>query len=536
MEKLKKFSLFLIPLFIVISIVFYVIRGAYSQITQISFLISIIIVIFVLILNYQNVLNFFKKTGGLKSAVFLIQFFLLLGSLMFFYLFVSTLNIKLDLTKGKLYTLTDESLRILKNVTNEMKVYYFKPANISDPVLDYIETLLKRYSEKNKNIVLKFVDPIQNRAMAIDYDIKENGSVVFESEKKKIIVSPKKVIDQNIETGEIFYKGEEVFTKAIKNLLFYKPRNVYILQGHGEITPYDGSHYGFKKVFELLAQENIKLRELNLMKIPEIPSDCSLIIIGNPKAHFLVEELDKLALYLENGGNILVLLEYETDFTINDILRRAGLFYLENLIVEDEDYLPQLGRTTIFPNFASHEITKPLIENRKIVFLQTAAGILSLPDEEKEKEYEFEISPLLTTSKTAWGEVSKSEILSNKVLKDKKDLKGPLNIAYAVKRKSKSSGVTSRIGAIGDTDLINNLNIDKYSNFEFFINLVNFLLGREEEVGIKPRKAGLESFKLSGYEKRFLGVLAFFPLIIFILPGIIVILYRKGQKRKANIY
>ncbi|MCX7820490.1 MAG: GldG family protein [Brevinematales bacterium] len=531
MEKLKKYSLFLIPIILLLSIIFYIIWGAYSIYTQIFFVSAFIILIAIGIINYKTLLEIAQKTSSIKKFLFLTQFAFLFGGLVFSYLFLSTINFKIDFTKERLYSLSSETTKILKNLTNDVNIYFFKPSSMSDPVLDYIDNLLKRYKEKSTHIKLKTVDPIQNRTMALDYDVKENGSIVFETDKGKIIVSPRKVIDQNMETGEIYYKGEEAFTKAIKNLTLYKPRNVYVLQGHGEINPFDKSFYGFRTLFELLQQENIKLRELNLLKTPEIPPECNLIIIGNPRNDLSPEELDRINLFLDNGGNLLLLLEYETTFTLNDILSKAGVFYLENLVVEDEGYLPQLGRTTIVPNFIDHEITKNLINNRKIIIMPTTVAILEMP--EKDKNYNFEIFPLLSTSKSAWGEVSKEEIKANKVKYDKKDLKGPLNLAYVIKRKL--NNFESRIGIIGDSDFVNNANVDKYSNFEFFMNLINYLLGREEEVGISPKISGIKPFRLSGTEKRLLQILAFIPLIIFILPGIFVIIQRKRlYKSKDN--
>jgi len=539
MERLKKLVWPLFACVILINIVFYIIWDSYHIITRISFLATLLVLISIIILNFEDVKKFFIKGFSKGRFLFLIQIVLLFAISVFLYILSSSINFKMDFTSGRLYSLTPETKKLLSTITNEVKILYFKPLNLSDPVLDYIENLLKRYVERNKNLKFKIVDPIQNRAMAVDYEISENGSVVFQSEQGKIVVSPRKVVDQNIETTELIYRGEEVFTKTLKNLLVSKPKNVYILQGHGEINPNDKSYYGFNTLIKYLKQENVQLKELNLLKTPEIPLDCNLIIIGNPKKSFSVEELDKIANYLDEGGNILVMLEYETDFTINDILRRAGCFYLENIIVEDEDYLPQLGRTTIVPNFIEHEITKPLISTRKIIFMPSCVGILTLPQNQLDtNNYSYEIFPLLTTSKTAWGEINKIEIMSNRVKKDSKDLAGPLSIAFYVKRVTKDKNIEARIGIIGDTDFVNNLNIDRYSNFEFFINLINYLLKREGEVGINPKVSGIKGFKLASSERRFLQIICFLPLVLFLIAGFAIVIQRKKivilKKKEKN--
>ncbi len=539
MQRIKFITIILTLSLLLLSIIFYIIFGIYVIPAEISYIATFITIIFYLVLNWNEIVRFIKKsnsqTGMYKAAQFLIIF----GILIFVYLISDTLSWKLDLTESRLYTLSDETVKVLQGITNNLSILYFKPAALTGPYFDYQENLLKAYIEKNNKLKLTKIDPYQNRAMAVDYDIKEDATVVFEYNGSKAYIPFKNIVEMDRDTGKVNYKGEQAFTGAIKSLSLSKPKIVYVLSGHGEINPNDRSNRGYQNIFTRMSQDNIKLNQLNLLKTPEIPENCSLLIIGNPVHTFAVDELDRINTYIAEGGNVLVLLEYETHITINDILRQMGLFYIQNLVIEDQDYNPQLGKTTIIPNYIGSEITLPLAKKNIPVIMPTAVGIQVLDEKFRVSKDKYEITPLLVTSKSSYGEISSNEILSGKVSQDKNDLKGPLTIAYAVKRfitnitsvknSEETNVVESRMVAFGDSDFINNTYDEKYGNSDLFLNAVNFLLKREAGITIRPKTSEVTGFQLTGSERRFLTIFAFALGFFYIIPGLIIIIRRRSH-------
>ncbi len=367
--------------------------------------------------------------------------------------------------------------------------------------------------------------------MTVDYNIKEDATVVFEYLGNKFYVGIKNILEIDQQTGKVTYKGEQAYTSALKSLILSKPKNVYVLAGHGKINPYDRSNRGYEGIFEKLTQDNIKLNQLNLLKFPDIPADCSLLIIGNPVNTFAVDELDKIDNYIAGGGSVLVLLEFETHVTINDMLRQMGLFYIQNLVIENEDYNSQLGRTTIIPQIIAGEITLPLVKNNIPVIMTTAVGIQVLDEKDRVSKDKYEIVPLLRTSKESFGEVSSKKIMSGTVMFDKNDLKGPLVVAYSSRRlkNEETNTIESRMVVFGDSDFINNVYFEKYGNSDLFLNAVNYLLKREAGITIRPKTSGITGFQLTSSERRFLTIFAFAVGILYILPGIFIVVRRRSR-------
>jgi hypothetical protein len=540
--KVKVFSLFLALGLLVASIVLYVVFGLFAIVTKASFGLTVVAFILYVILNRDEILRFFKKSASVTTFYKILQIGMVFGILVFIYLLSDFLSWKLDLTSGRLYSFSEETKSVLKGITNDFNILLFKSPDMRSPLLDYQENLLKAYAEKNKRVHLEKIDPIQNSPKAFDYNVKEGGAAVFEYQGNKITVDLKKIFDRDQETGDISYKGEEVFTKTIKSLLASKPKNVYLLVGHGEGNPYDRGNNGFKGIFEKISEDNVKLNQLNLLSIPEIPVDCSLIVIVNPVKPVFPEELDKIVNYMRQGGSVLVLLEYQAHITINDILRQMGLFYLENLAIEDEDYNPQLGRTTIIPKFVPGEMTSLLIQNRIPVEMRTAVGILELPLQERPKDSVYEIIPLLKSSKNSFGETSRNEISSGKVSFDKRDLKGPLSLGYAVRAKRQSvlntrdgettNTVESRMAVFGDADFVNNTYFERGGNADLFLNTMNFLLKREAAITVRPKKSAVTGFQLTGSERRFLTIFAFSIFVLYLMPGVFIFLKRRSKVKE----
>lgn len=539
MNKWNGIAIISLGLLMLASLVLYILFGTAAVVTQVVLSLTGLGLLAFTGLNYKTLAVFFKKSGNITGLAKVAQVVIITGVFVFLYLITDSFSWKLDLTSSRLYSLSPETRKILSSVTNDIKVYYFRSPELSTPLHDYQENLIKAYVEKCSHLKYRKIDIVQNRTMAVDYDIKDGATVVFEQNKSKMTVSFNQLFDQDRQNQKLIYKGEQAFTTAIKSLSLSKQKNVYVLQGHGELNPMDGGYSGYKGIFVRLQDENIKLTELNLTKMAQIPADCSLLIIGNPKYPLSVDELDRIANYTTEGGNLLVLLEMESDITVNDILRQMGLFSLPNLVVEDQDAAPELGRINIMPQLLNSDITAPLARNRLFVVLPTARAVQTLPEDQRVSKDRYVLTPIMRTSKTAFGETSREEIARDKVIQDKKDLKGPLVLGCTSQRFKDSitttregdvtNSVESRMVVIGDSDFVNNVNFDKYGNSDLLLNSVNYLLKRDADITIRPKTSEITGFQLTSSERRFLSIFAFSLCVLYFVPGVIIVLMRRRK-------
>lgn len=545
MENMKKLNIIIlagVSGLIFASIILYVYMGIYALPSRIVFLAAIASIIIFIGLNYRAIPGFFKKSGMLAGINKTFQLIAVIAILVFIYLLSGMFPLKLDLTASRLYSLTGETLSLLNRLTNDVNVYYFKQPDKSDQVLDYEENLLKIYSEKSGHFKLSTIDPNQNKTLANQYNVTESGTVVFDYKGMSASVPAKKVISSDSQTGGINYIGESAFTTALMSVNAGRTPNVYLLQGHGEFNFSDKGEMGYSEITEKMKEQGLNVKMLNLMNYPEIPADCGLIIIGNPVRTFSADEMDRIDNFLNLGGSVLVLLELETHVTINDILRQMGLYYYQNLAVEDQDYSPQYGRTTILPQLVPNEITMPLIRNNIGAVMPQACAILEIPEKDRSGGGdEFTLKPFLRTSKNSFGEVSVKKIKSGIAQQDKEDITGPLVIGYAAKKvhndisTTRQGQITNRYEArmvvFGDSEFINNTYMNTGGNSDLFLNSVNYLLKREEEISIRPKTTAVSSFQLSSSEQRMLSVIAAAVFLLYILPGIIVTI---GRKRRVK--
>jgi hypothetical protein len=544
METKQKFDIRLLSwiasgILLVLAVVFYVVFGSFGIPTRVTFVLAALAVIGAGVVNRDDVVSFFRRGGTITGITRIIQFAVIALLLVFVYLLSDSLPFRIDLTSSRLYTLSDETKMLLRQVTNDMRVISFKPAGMQGPLVEYQQGLLKAYAERNPKIKLEVIDPQVNRGAALDYDIKDDGTVVFEYQGNRIQRPINAIVQNDQQSGKTIFQGEIVYTGVLKDLLASKPKDIYVLVGHGELSPGAKGNSGYNEIFEKLQAENARLHALDLTRSPVIPAGCSLLFIGNPVRPIPPGELDLIRNFIEDGGSVLVSLEFETTPLINDIIREAGLFSLPSMIIEGEYYNPQLGQSVIMPKILGSEITMPLIRGQLPVVMRTARAVQQLPESERESNATYFLYPLLKTSDNSFGETDEAEIRSGRFRQTPKDLKGPMFAAYAARRViqnvmttrtgSETNTVESRLVVFGDCDFFNNAYSYIGGNSDLFINSVNWLLKREGSITIRPKTSEVQGFELGSAERRFMSVLAFALGLLYFVPGVVYVLRRRSK-------
>lgn len=550
-KDLSKVRLILFIALIVLvfaSVVTYVFFGLIHFATRLSFLLTGFSIVGIIVLNWQVIIRFFKRSGTVTGVHKLIQFIIILGILVSLYLLADSLFWKIDLTSSRLYRFSEQTHQIIKKVTNDMNIMLFKGKSPPSLLIEYQENLLRAYSRNNPHIHLEIIDPWLNRVKASKYGVEKNGTVVIEYQGNLATVMFEEIFSRN-EEGQIMFQGEVAYTSALLKLVESKVKNAYILRGHGEPSFNSDYSTGYSIITTKMKSDGINIMDLNFHYSADVPKNAGVLIINNPVKMFTSEDLAKIKRYIDEGGNLLLLLDYETDYIINDVLQQMGLFLTKpNLIIEQQNYSPEQGPIVFMPNIVyNKEITAPLLEFQLGIILSTAVAIDQLSEEHRPKGYHFQYWPLLKTSANAWGEISKAEISGDKKLRYDAgvDLNGPLITAYAVKRikndiYTNTSGdirtntIESRIVVFGDSHFINNQTIYRGTgNSDLFLNAINYLLKREGDVTVRPKPSNItEQYNLNSFAQRFIPILAISIVLIYLGIGITVIVRRKRRVKQ----
>ena len=176
--------------------------------------------------------------------------------------------------------------------------------------------------------------------------------------------------------SEIFsYNGEYKMASIIKSVTATERPKAYFVTDHGETycTPDDKSE-GWEKAVELynlLTDRGLEVKTLKLSEIDEIPADCAMLVINNPRKDYTstpddkgntigyLTETEKLDRYLTKGhGSIMIAKDYALTLpTLERFLYEWGFVFEDAQVSDEGAYLPtEDGKyTTVLGQYDTNE-------------------------------------------------------------------------------------------------------------------------------------------------------------------------------------
>lgn len=398
---------------------------------------------------------------------------------------------RVDLTKNNLYSLSDQTEKVLTNLTRDVQIYgFYKSAEQSRP-----KDLLDEYNYHSGHISYQLIDPDEQPEITKKYQVKAFGTIVVESGSKR----------ESIEK-----LSEAELTNAIIKVSREQNKAMYFLTGHGERSINDASPEGYKLAADAIRNENYIVREFNLIERRGIPDSCTVLAIVNPKVSFFPGELDSVKAFLDKGGKVMFLADQEHQPDVADFLAKYGM-KLGNDLVVDGSGMGQLfgagpGIPLVNTYDREHAITKGF--NVMTFFPYTT----SIRVEGSANGYS--VTELCKTSAQSWAE---TDFASGQVGFDpNSDTKGPITVgAIAEKSTGKQK---SNLLAFGDSDFAKNGYFKNQGNANLFLNAVNYLAENEDMISIRPKQVDDRRLTLTQAD-----VSALFYLVVIAIPLLVII-------------
>src|SRR5579863_6313423 len=181
-------------------------------------------------------------------------------------------NKSYDATSNKRFSLSEQTLKILHNLKNEVTITYFdKPTGFQTA-----KDLLDRYSNASHNVHVKYIDLYKNPGLARAAGVQKEGDAIVEMGPKK---EEAKSMDEQGITGALIRdeKGGA--------------RTVCSVEGSGEHRFDDTGKNGFSQMKEFVGRDNYQTKSLNLLQTGQIPSDCTVLVIGGPTGDYVAPEV-----------------------------------------------------------------------------------------------------------------------------------------------------------------------------------------------------------------------------------------------------
>jgi ABC-type uncharacterized transport system involved in gliding motility auxiliary subunit len=403
---------------------------------------------------------------------------------------------RIDMTAQGYFTLSPQTQKIASTLPREVKVTAFFQTEAPDKAK--FKHLVDGYTSLSDKITLTFVDPDKSPSITKQYGITTYGTIVLESGKQEA-----KVPNPN----------EENLTNAFLKVVTDRKKTVSFLEGHGEKSIDSLDKEGYSTVKKALEKDNYQIGKLLLMQSGEVPKDVSLLIINGPKKPIMDKEQVIIEKYLEQGGSVLLLIDPQSDYGMEGLLKKWGIESRNNMVIDPMSKL--FGGDFAAPvvnQYGFHDITKDFA---LATIFPLVRPVTALPAEG------VETLELMKTGQGSWGE---SDVSASKVKYDEGvDMKGPVPIAVIATRKTPpptsdkgdekiEKNKKPTLAVIGDSDFANNTYFGFSGNGDLFLNTVSWLSQNDQLISIRPRERKNNPIHLSQTE----GSLIFmFGIIVF---------------------
>src|SRR5881409_2080628 len=436
-----------------------------------------------------------------------------------------------DFSRDQKYTLSDKTKRFVDTLKGKMRItVFFSPTT---PITADVQNLLTEYQYAgNGKIDIEHIDPERNLSRAKElfdkYKVVSDESLLvldYEGRNKTVKTSEMADIDQSgMALGEgprvAAFKGEQTITSAMMDLVEGKKKTLGYVLGHKEPPLSENSTISVLKTF--IENENIKFQELNLFDVDVIPKDLKAIIIIGPQYDFSDREMKLLRDFWDKQGRILLLRDPaaktpKLDAFLNDLGVKAND---DRLMVFLRTGIEELALTRdVQARFLGDSpITRRLADVRAL-FLGGTSSLTLEPD--RARTANIRIEPLIQAEKGYFAETDYNTDNQAKFQADaKRDDKTPITIGAAIEKGGSADERvqlnSSRLVVVSNSTFVqDNAITQDQQGLDFMSGSVNWLLSREQLIGIAPKVSKPLTFSLNDEALRRLRwiVLVFIPLV-----------------------
>lgn len=446
---------------------------------------------------------------------------------------------RIDVTKEKLYSLTEVSKKELSNLQKDVNIYIYGLEENNN-----YTTFVKQYSAFNKHIKNEIVTESTNYDIVSEYSLSnyQEGAIVVVCGEKSKVLNPSYDFYEYDQTGGTSDIAEQAITNAILNVSTDNPIKVYFTAGNGEnsINELTGLKYALEeKVYEC--------NSLSLVTVTEIPEDCDILAIVGLKKDFSEDETNVIKAYINKGGNIFFAMtkqdENEKFDNLQSILDLYGVSINYGMLYEANSGNSLAYGNTVYQNILipnptySSEISSNMA-NYVIIPWAQSLEINSI----EEENVTVTNAPIITSSNNCYNitDLNSSEFDLSKL--DKKQYTIGAEFTRTVTTKNEEgkeeSSITSKLVAYANNSFLTDYYsfdqltltpIGYYGNFELAQN--SFAHLAEQENLITARKQNNSStFQVSSKQDRIVKLVIFGIPVIIIVFGIIVWTIRKRKR------
>jgi ABC-type uncharacterized transport system involved in gliding motility auxiliary subunit len=412
-----------------------------------------------------------------------------------------------DISQNQRNSLNEASIDILQKLPGPVQVTAYATefqAEIGD-VRKVIADFISLYQRIKPDLVLQFIDPVEQPLLAQQANVQINGEIVISYRHK---------------TEHLAVINEQTFSNALMRLARLEDKLIIELSGHGERKLDGHANFDFGEFGKSLQRSGFSNQSLNLAIERDIPLNADLLIIASPQVDLLPGEVDKLLEYIDRGGNLLWLVDQESLRGLLPLTEKLRLTLTPGVVVDP--HAEQLKAPVTFSLGAVYG-QHPITSGFQYITVFPYARQITIDD-----NADWNSVSLVEVAPDGWVETG--DLNAGIAFDEAADVPGPISVAAALSRNINDR--EQRVVIVGSGHFLANTYLGNGNNLDFGINLVNWLTGDEEMMVIQPRATIDNNLMLNQSQLTLMAVgqMVVLPLL-FLATGISIWWYRR---RKAT--
>jgi ABC-2 type transport system permease protein len=346
---------------------------------------------------------------------------------------IGKMNIIVDLSSDRKYSLTEDSKNIVRNLKDNVAVYFMvQDGNDEQGIKDIMDKVLDQYASIGSKIKVETRDYVKLPNFATQYTdetITDYDVIVVNETNNKA----KHVPIANMLPTEMDYNTmtqtqntldvEGQITAAIQSITSAEAKTIYVTKGHG-----NNEGILSASMTDLLTKSNYLIESTRTDGNAGIPDDCDILLMTGMSSDLNELDVPKILEYLENGGKAMIFLnpgmEESNMPNLNQLLNQYGIKINPGYVYETGDrYLNDPSFITGMVN--SHDITSEITADTITPFIRSKGLTIT-----SEVRSTLTAEPVYSSSDESFSNAEINPIGGEE--KEAGDIDGPFTLVAAV--------------------------------------------------------------------------------------------------------
>ena len=415
-----------------------------------------------------------------------------------------------DWTSNKRNTLSQSSIDLLHTLEQPVQVAVY--VQDDETVHAAVKEILQRYQREKDDFKFRLINPDIDFESAQQDGVERYGQIIIKYNNNKEIITS---------------LSEQTISSALIRLSRAGERKVIFLKGHGERSITDDDITSYNKLVTELKAKGFSIEAHNLL-LSTLPADTAVLVLTAPDRELLEGEIDHIKTYINDGGNLLWMMDPGEMQGTEELATLLGIRFLPGIVVDNNTNLRntlRIQHPAMIPvlDYVAHPVTENIQYN---TLFPISRGV-------EQVDKQFNATLIALSLDQSWSETS---TLSDEIVfePDSGDIKGPIGIIMALERSidklNNPDTTTQRVIISGDSDFLANSYIGVGANLALGLNMLNWLAGDDDLIAIEPRSAPDTQLQLDDTEILLISIGYFIVLPAgLILAGVVIWLRRRNR-------